>query len=127
METVPCIIFASNSKGEVTYINNSFARFTGCPVEDALGDGWQAFTHPDDIPVVQGALTLAVSSGVSRGTMMRMRPLGGAYITFHATGASVRDGNGKFLEWYGMLVPQPGQTHMLNLPVENQDVTGTNR
>ena len=45
---------------------------------------------------------------------MRMLQRDGAYATFSATGAAVRDGNGKFLEWYGMLIPQPGQLHVLS-------------
>ena len=76
VDTVPCIIFACNSKGDVTYINGSFTRLTGCPAEDALG---------------------------------------GDYVTFSATGTAVRDGNGKFLEWYGMLIPQPGEVHLLGI------------
>ena len=115
VDTVPVIIFACNSKGEVTYINNSFTRLTGCPSEDALGVGWQSFTHPDDVAIVKSALALAIQSGTPRGAIMRMRPPGGEYVTFSATGTAVRDGNGKFLEWYGMLIPQPGEVHLLSV------------
>lgn len=115
VDTVPCIIFACNSKGDVTYINGSFTRLTGCPAEDALGDGWQGFTHPDDVETVKQALALAIRSGVPRGAVMRMRRPGGDYVTFSATGTAVRDGNGKFLEWYGMLIPQPGEVHLLGI------------
>lgn len=115
VDTVPCIIFACNSKGEVTYINNSFTRLTGCSSEDALGASWQSFTHPDDVEIVRSALSLAIQSGVPRGAVMRMRPPGGDYVTFSATGTAVRDGNGKFLEWYGMLIPQPGEVHLLSI------------
>lgn len=115
VDTVPVIIFACNSKGEVTYINNSFARLTGCPPEDALGAGWQNFTHPEDVEIVQSALALAIQSGVPRGAIMRMRPPGGEYVTFSATGTAVRDGNGKFLEWYGMLIPHPSEVHLLSI------------
>lgn len=114
VDAVPVIIFACNSKGAVTYINNSFTRFTGCPPEDALGAGWHSFTHPDDVATVKSALALAIQSGVPRGAIMRMRRRGGAYATFSATGAAVRDGNGKFLEWYGMLIPQPSELHLLS-------------
>lgn len=115
VDTVPVIIFACNSKGDVTYINSSFTRLTGCPPEDALGAGWQSFTHPDDVEIVKSALALAIQSGVPRGSLMRMRPPGGEYVMFSATGTAVRDGNGKFLEWYGMLIPQPGEVHLLSV------------
>lgn len=114
VEAVPVIIFACNSKGDVTYINNSFTRLTGRPPEDALGAGWQSFTHPEDVANIKSALALAIQSGVPRGALMRMLQQDGAYATFSATGAAVRDGNGKFLEWYGMLIPQPGQLHVLS-------------
>ena len=115
VDTVPVIIFACNSKGDVTYINNSFTRLTGCPPEDALGAGWQSFTHTDDVEIVKTALALAIQSGVPRGSLMRMRPPGGEYVMFSATGTAVRDGTGKFLEWYGMLVPEPGEVHLLSV------------
>ena len=113
VDTVPVIIFACNSKGEVTYINNSFTRLTGCLPEEALGHGWQSFAHPDDVETVKSALALAIQSGIPRGATMRMRPPGGEYVTFGSTGTAVRDGHGKFLEWYGMLIPQPGEVHLL--------------
>nr|WP_243451683.1 PAS domain-containing protein [Sphingosinicella soli] len=115
VDTVPCVIFACNAKGEVTYINGSFTRLTGCPPEDALEGGWQTFTHPDDVAQVKDALALAVQTGVARGATMRIRAPGKAYVTFGATGAAVRDSQGKFLEWYGVLIPQPDDIHLLTV------------
>jgi len=114
VDTVPVIIFACNSKGDVTYIKNRFKRLTGFSLENELGAGWKSFTHPDDVEIVKTALALAIQSGTPRGAIMRMRPPGGDYVAFGATGTAVRDGNGKFLEWYGMLIPQPGEVHLLS-------------
>ncbi len=108
VDNVPCMLFACGSDGAVTYMNGSFTRFTGCPPEDALGDGWQRFAHPDDIGAVREALVTAIRTGVSLGVSMRMRLPEGGFLKFHASGTAVRDSNGGFLEWYGMLVPESG-------------------
>lgn len=112
VDTVPCIIFACNAKGDLTYINNSFTRLTGRPPDTAYGDGWQSFTHPDDVAEAKRALGEAIQSGIVRGVNLRMRAHGeDSYLKFSATGAAVRDRQGKFLEWYGMLIPEHQELH----------------
>lgn len=105
VDNVPSWLFACGSNGAVTYMNNSFARFTGHPVEEALGNGWLRFVHPDDVDAVRAALGQALATGISRGVSMRIRSEDGSYGLFHASGSAVRDGHGKLIEWYGMLIP----------------------
>jgi PAS domain S-box-containing protein len=41
-------IFHADLQGRCLYVNQCWSELTGMPLEQALGDGWQAVLHPDD-------------------------------------------------------------------------------
>ncbi len=54
-EAVPVLIWMSDEKGAITFFNRAWEAFTGQPVEQGLGDGWQSRIHPDDLPAAVNA------------------------------------------------------------------------
>jgi PAS domain S-box-containing protein len=44
----PVGIFETDSQGRCRFVNDAWCDITGATLEDALGDGWQRFLHPDD-------------------------------------------------------------------------------
>jgi PAS domain S-box-containing protein len=47
--TFPVIIWMSGADKQCTFINESWTNATGLPPESALGDGWAAGIHPEDV------------------------------------------------------------------------------
>lgn len=47
--TAPIGIFHADREGKCNYVNQCWSELTGMPLEQALGDGWQAVLHPDDL------------------------------------------------------------------------------
>jgi len=87
------VIFALSPGGEVTSLNPAFEEMTGFPPAEWVGRPFEAFVHPDDVPL---ALDLfgRVLQGEPRPTIQfRILTKGGAYrvAEFSAT-AQLRDG-----------------------------------
>jgi PAS domain S-box-containing protein len=47
--TAPVMIWITDARGYVTYLNEPYLDFTGLPLAAALGDGWIKVPHPDDV------------------------------------------------------------------------------
>ena len=45
----PYGIFRSDSQGKCVYVNERWCELAGLSVDQALGDGWMAALHPDDL------------------------------------------------------------------------------
>ncbi len=43
------MIWITDVKGHVTYLNETYLDFTGLPLAATLGDGWMKVPHPDDV------------------------------------------------------------------------------
>jgi PAS domain S-box-containing protein len=48
-ECSPIGIFRNDAAGQCTYTNPRCQEITGATFEETLGDGWQAFIHPEDL------------------------------------------------------------------------------
>jgi PAS domain S-box-containing protein len=46
----PAGIFRTDIKGQVTYVNPAWMTLAGLDHDDAMGGGWSATVHPDDLP-----------------------------------------------------------------------------
>jgi PAS domain S-box-containing protein len=51
-ESSPIGIFRNDVEGKCTYTNPRCQEITGATLEEALGDGWQQFIHPEDLKKV---------------------------------------------------------------------------
>jgi PAS domain S-box-containing protein len=45
----PVMIWTTDHEGRVSFVNESWLRFTGMKLEDELGDTWTLGVHPDDV------------------------------------------------------------------------------
>jgi PAS domain S-box-containing protein len=48
-DTAPVMIWMTDVKGHVGFLNETYLDFTGLPLATALGDGWMKVTHPDEV------------------------------------------------------------------------------
>ncbi len=46
--------WVSNPRFECVHVSPAMSEFTGVPLEEALGQGWQKAIHPEDLPLVVG-------------------------------------------------------------------------
>ena len=60
-ETVPGLLWSTDSAGEPTQLNQRFLDYTGMRFEDFMHGGWKDFLHPDDFPETATAFDHAIS------------------------------------------------------------------
>jgi PAS domain-containing protein len=49
IDTIPAMVWRSKPDGSVEFYNRRFLDYTGLPPESAIGNGWQALVHSEDI------------------------------------------------------------------------------
>ena len=47
-DNVPPLIWTNDAEGQANYFNRRMYKYSGLGHEELMGDGWQAFVHPDD-------------------------------------------------------------------------------
>jgi PAS domain S-box-containing protein len=51
-DTAPVMIWTTDERGLVTFVNEGWLRYTGTSLEEELGPSWSLGVHPDDAPEV---------------------------------------------------------------------------
>jgi len=103
VELNPQIPWTADPQGNVIETSSRWYELTGIPVEKALGRGWIAGLHPDDLPPTQQSWLRSVSSGDPFDTEYRLRLIDGSYRWFRARATARRDKDGLIFRWYGTL------------------------
>jgi PAS domain S-box-containing protein len=49
MAVMPCLVWMSDAGGNCTFVNQTWVEFTGITPAQAMGTGWTAAMHPDDL------------------------------------------------------------------------------
>lgn len=49
VETMPALAFIARPDGYRTFVNQRWVEYTGLTEEQAMGSGWEAVVHPDDL------------------------------------------------------------------------------
>ncbi|GHO82637.1 PAS domain-containing sensor histidine kinase [Dictyobacter formicarum] len=101
-ETVPHQVWTAQPDGSVTYSNQRWYDYTGASPEQALGEEWSQFLHPDDSQHVLMVWHHAVETGNPYEVEYRFREgQTGAYRWFLARGMPMRDDAGQIVKWFG--------------------------
>jgi PAS domain S-box-containing protein len=104
VETIPALAFIAMPDGQCTFVNSRWMEFTGLPVEQALGWGWQAVVHPDDLSRVLKTWQESLGAGNTVEYETRMlRSTYPDYRWFQTRAVPVRDKRGKIVKWYGVI------------------------
>lgn len=101
----PQIPWLADATGKVIEVSPRWADLVGVPVEQALGDGWAAAVHPDDLPAVETLWRRAVETqdGSIADSRYRVRLRDGRYHWFRARALPRRSASGEIIAWYGSL------------------------
>jgi PAS domain S-box-containing protein len=100
-ERVPVFIYTTTPAGETDYINQRLLHYTGLPVEQLLGHGWEEALHPDDHQKAVQNWQKAITAGTAYQCDFRLRAANGAYHWFQNIAQPVTDEHGSIGKWFG--------------------------
>lgn len=100
-QAVPIILFSALPDFSFDYVNDRFYDITGLTGSAALGHGWLAAIHPDDIDSVQTTWREAADSGVLFERECRMRDVRGGFRWMLIRSDAIYDAAGALIRWSG--------------------------
>src|SRR5229473_4118476 len=97
IETIPALVLCALADGSAEFANRAWQEYSGRPLQELTGSGWQTTIHPDDIANFFHESTVALVSGKSIETEARLRRADGQYHWFsiRKTVAVSRSQNGE--------------------------------
>ena len=103
IETIPAVAWSALPGGNNAFVNRRWTDYTGLSSEQTAGFGWQATIHPDDIEGHIEKWRACVARGEALDSEVRFRRADGQYRWHLIQGMPLRDGQGKVLQWYGIV------------------------
>ncbi|MBI5073650.1 MAG: PAS domain S-box protein [Nitrospirae bacterium] len=101
LESIPGMVFTTRADGYCDYQSQQWVDFTGVPMKEHLGDGWNKLLHPDDRPHAYAAWYAAVEGRAPYDLEYRVRRHDGEYEWFKVHGRPIRDSAGHIVRWFG--------------------------
>ena len=102
LESNPGMVFTTRPDGYCDYQSQQWVDYTGVPLSEQLGDGWNRLLHPDDQPRAMAAWRAAVAEMAPYDLEYRVRRHDGIYEWFKVVGRPIRDGSGQIARWFGV-------------------------
>lgn len=103
-DSVPVLIWETDSVGLCNYFNKQWLDFTGRTLALESGNGWMDGVHPDDINVCTQTYLEAFQSQRTYSTEYRLRRFDGEYCWMLDNGIPRFDSNGQFAGYIGSCV-----------------------
>lgn len=104
LESIPGMVFTTRPDGYCDYQSQQWVDYTGIPMSEHLGDGWNRLLHPDDRPRTYAAWQAAVEERAPYDLEYRVRRHDGCYEWFKARGQPIRNDAGQIIRWFGVAV-----------------------
>jgi formate hydrogenlyase transcriptional activator len=101
IDAIPMMAWSSLPDGSVEFLNQRWLDYTGLSVDKALGWGWAAAIHPDDLERLMDRWRVLLASGQAGEIEARLRCRDGEYRWFLIRTEPVRDQQGDIVKWYG--------------------------
>ena len=102
LESIPGMVFTTRPDGYCDYQSQQWVDYTGVPMSEHLGDGWNKLLHPDDRPRAYAAWRDAVEGRAPYDLEYRVRRHDGQYEWFKVIGRPIRDARGQIVRWFGV-------------------------
>jgi PAS domain S-box-containing protein len=104
LESIPGLVFTTLPDGNCDYQSQQWVDFTGVPMVEHLGDGWNSLLHPDDRAAALAAWRAAVEGRSDYDLEYRVRRYDGEYEWFKVRGRPIRDVDGRIVRWFGAAI-----------------------
>lgn len=110
MQLSPHVPWVLNNQGEVTDAGFSkWEEFTGQPMEEALGSGWQRMLHPDDVEPTREAIQHTLATGEPIDIRYRVRRPDEEWTWMRSRGSPRIAPSGEIVSIYGIVEPDEGK------------------
>ncbi len=104
VDSIPGLVAAFTSAGEVEFVNRQVLEYFGRTLEELKRWGSGGTTHPEDLPRVVELFAQSMASGDPFEFEVRARRFDGAYRWFQSRGFPLRDTTGHIVRWYNLLI-----------------------
>jgi formate hydrogenlyase transcriptional activator len=101
IDQMPTLAWSCRPDGSAEFVNQRWLDYTGLSMEEAVGWGWQATIHPEDLGKTMETWLRIVASEEPGKDEARLRRFDGEYRWFLFRAVPVRDERGKVIRWYG--------------------------
>ncbi len=98
---MPQIVWQTDDRGVIQYVNNRWTELTGIPVSEAIGKPWLPGMMDEDLQRAQEAWAAAQAKGEIYEHEWRLRLRDGSLRWLLTRGRPIRDERGKILRWIG--------------------------
>ncbi|MGH2824554.1 MAG: PAS domain S-box protein, partial [Thermoleophilaceae bacterium] len=102
-DTAPVMIWTTDERGLVTFVNAGWLRYTGTTLEEELGPSWSLGVHPEDAPAVISSWNQRLAAREPWELEYRLRGKGGDYRWIVDRGAP-RYEAGRFVGYVGTAI-----------------------
>jgi diguanylate cyclase (GGDEF)-like protein/PAS domain S-box-containing protein len=100
-EAVPEIIWTADPDGMDDFFNQKCFDYTGLPLDQLKGLGWQKIIHPDDLDGCASRWKDALHTGDPYDVEYRLRGKDGTYRWFLGRANPIRNPAGEIVKWFG--------------------------
>ncbi len=104
LESIPGMVFTTRPDGYCDYQSQQWVAYTGVPMVEHLGDGWNRLLHPEDRARAYAAWREAVAGDAPYDLEYRVRRRDGQYEWFKVVGRPIRDESGQIARWFGVAI-----------------------
>lgn len=98
-ESIPQLIWITNSAGKFEYFNSKWKQYTGTASKDSLE--WITFVHPEDLGRVLDQWNNSLKTGDPFSMEYRLKSTDGRYKWFLAKALPLFSSDGKIFKWFG--------------------------
>ncbi|MFM0199520.1 PAS domain-containing protein [Paraburkholderia fungorum] len=103
-ETLPGLLWYTDSHGRLEYINKRAEDYTGLQLNDLIADGGLHLVHPDDAASTIAIWQDSLDNGRPYDCVHRLRSVDNTYRWFQCKGTPLRDANGEIVNWFGLSI-----------------------
>jgi len=100
-DSIPQLMWTASADGNRDWLNQRWCDYTGQALQEALGTGWQAVHHPEDLAETLRLFDESLADGTPFEREYRLRGKDGTFRWFLTRATPVRDHNGTVVKWYG--------------------------
>jgi PAS domain S-box-containing protein len=103
IDQMPTLAWSCRPDGSGEFVNQRWLDYAGLSMEEAVGWGWQATIHPEDLGKTKETWLRILASEEPGEDEARVRRFDGEYRWFLFRAVPVRDERGKVIRWYGTI------------------------
>src|SRR5580698_10802474 len=101
IDAIPTLVWSARPDGSADFFNLRWLEYTGLSAEQALGWGWKAAIHPDDLAHLLEVFQDSLESGQLFEAEGRFRRGDGQFRWFLFRVSPLCDDSGRVVRWYG--------------------------